>query len=318
MRVLKFGGKSLSNPEKVYKICKFIKQIYKSDKELVVVVSAMGHTTDNLIKEAKVYSNNAPTPREMDVLLSTGETQSAALFAMALNSISVPAKSLQAFQLQIKTFGAHENSKLTSINKQPLLECFNQNIVAVITGFQGINSEGDTTTLGRGGSDTTACAIAASLNSDVEIYSDFNGVYRGDPRLLNYKKIKHLNYTSMQNLSDHGAKVLASRAIMLAQKHDIKIMAKCASNPHLCGSIISKLEDNIIAITSKENLAQISVVYSDNTNLELIVKNVINCIKSYNFYNLEIKQNTLSFLISMQDYPQIISIISQKLNLLKH
>ena len=136
MRILKFGGKSLDNPEKVHKICKNIKKIYKIDKKIIIVVSAIGKTTDNLINLSKNYYKKNCASRELDALLSSGETQSAALFAIALCSIGIPAKSFQAFQLDISTFGDFQNSKIAYINKQPLLDCLNENKVAVVAGFQ--------------------------------------------------------------------------------------------------------------------------------------------------------------------------------------
>ena len=317
MRILKFGGKSLSSPKKVQNIGKYIQKIYKKDKNLVVVVSAMGQTTDLLIEESKIFAAPTTPNRELDVLLSTGETKSAALFAMVLNSLGVPAKSFQGFQLNITTFGAHQNSRIANINKQPILDCFNSNTVAVVAGFQGINKQGDTTTLGRGGSDTTACALAATFDTDVEIYSDFDGVFCGDPRFSHYKKLKMLNHSTMQTLALAGAKVIDSRAVQLASKFNTKIISKKSDDPELDGTIVSSLEDDIIAIASRKNLSEISIVFSDLCKIDFIIKNVINEIKNLHFYNFNIQNNKISFTVDEDKTDQILNNISKKLNLLK-
>ena len=317
MRILKFGGKSLSTPEKVQNICQYIKKLYKKDKKIIIIVSAMGTTTNSLILESQKYSlQKTPTSRELDVLLSSGETKSSALFAIALNSINIPAKSFQAFQLQISTFGDFQNSKISYINKTKLEECLHHNIVAVVSGFQGINNSNDITTLGRGGSDTTACAIGALFNHDVEIYSDFNGVFCGDPRYSKYKKIKKINHARMIELANAGAKVLDGRAVLIAKKFDINILCKSATSPTLEGTTISSIEDNIISITAKDDLCEISVVFSNKSKLNFIVKNVLNQIKDINFYNLTLKHDKISFLINKEQKHEILTNLSKKLNLL--
>ena len=317
MRILKFGGKSLSTPKKVQNIGKYIQKIYKKDKNLIIVVSAMGQTTDNLIAEAQLFGDVSSPSRELDTLLSIGETKSASLFAIMLNSAGIPAKSFQAHQLQISTFGAHQNSKIASLNKQPILDCFADGVVAVVAGFQGINKFGDTTTLGRGGSDTTACALAAVFDTDVEIYSDFDGVFCGDPRFAHYKKLKKLNYATMHALALSGAKVLDSRAITLAKKHGIKIISKDSAMPNRSGTVISSLEDNVVAISSRKNLAEISVIFSDISKIKIIMKNVINEINNVNFYNFALQNNKISFVVDNANLDQILNNLSKKINLTK-
>ena len=252
MRILKFGGKSLETPEKVQNVCKYIQKIYKKDKNIIVVVSAMGQTTDNLIAESKLYCNETAVSRELDVLLSTGETKSSALVSIMLNHMGVPARSLQGFQIELSTFGAHQQSQIAYINKEKFLECFKNNEVAVVAGFQGINKNGDITTLGRGGSDTTACALGAIFNHDTEIYSDFDGVFAGDPKLLNFKKIKNLNTDTMFLLSQSGAKVLDNRAVAIAKKFNFDIISKSSTQPQRSGSRVSNIEEDIISISSKD------------------------------------------------------------------
>lgn len=316
MRILKFGGKSLSTPEKMQNICRYIKKIYKNDKKIIIVVSAIGKTTNDLIEKANLYSINKPTPRELDTLLSTGETISASLMAMMLSSMDVPAKNFQAFQLQISTFGAFQNSKIAYINKQPILDCFEEGFVAVVAGFQGINKNNETTTLGRGGSDTTATAMGAIFNHPVEIYSDFNGIFAGDPRIFNFKKIKKINYNLMIAMAEAGAKVLDARATKIAKEFNINIISKSSTSPTKSGTIVSNIESNIISISSQDNLCKISIVFGDKTKLNFIMKNVLDEIKNINFYNLTIESDKISFLVEQSNKFNLIKNISEKLNLL--
>ncbi len=318
MRILKFGGKSLSSPEKVQNICKYIKKIYKKDKNIIIIVSAIGKTTDNLINIVSKYSETEPPAGEVAKLLSTGETQSASLFAISLIGQGVPAKSFGAYELEITTFGDTLNSKISYINKKPILDCFKDGIVAVIAGFQGINKNNEITLLGRGGSDTTAAAMGAIFEKDVEIYSDFNGIFSGDPRLFSFKKIKAINYDAMAKLARSGARVLEERATTIAKEFNFNIISKSADTPTLKGTIISNIESDIISISSKDNLCEISIVFTNKTRLRFIVKNVIYCINNVDFYNFICKNNKISFTIKNENKLKIIKELSQKLNLLKN
>lgn len=317
MRILKFGGKSLSSLEKVQNICKYIKKIYKKDKKIIIIVSAIGKTTDNLIALANNYSSSKP-PRELAKLLATGETQSASLFAMALCETGVPAKSFGAHELEITTFGSQLEGKIAYINKKPILDCFDDGSVAVVAGFQGINKNGETTLLGRGGSDTTASAISAVFEQNVEIFSDFNGVFSGDPRLFNYKKIKAINYDAMKKLASSGARVLEERTISIAKEFNFNIISKSAGNPSLKGTIVSNIESDVVSITSKDNLCQISIIFTNKTRLEFIIKNVVFYINNIEFYNLNCNNGKISFLVKSEDKLKIIKSLSEKLKLLKN
>jgi len=317
MRILKFGGKSLSNVNKIKNICKFIKKIYADEKNIIIVVSAMGETTDNLNTLASKFNYTDESKRELAVLLSTGEIQSASLFSIMLNSFGVPAKSLQAFQIQMKTFGDPLCSRITSINKTEILKCFKENKVAVITGFQGINSDGEITTLGRGGSDTTATALGASFDTSVEIYSDYNGVFSGDPKILNFKKLKSIDYNTMISMALGGAKVLDYRATQIAKEHNIKIFAKSSYEPNKSGTIVSNIESSVLTISSIDHLAKITITFSNKENIHNITKNVINSLIGINFHNLSINSNTLTFFISQTDKTKTIKAISTKLKLIK-
>ncbi len=317
MRILKFGGKSLDTPEKVQKICKNIKKIYKNDKKLIVIVSAIGDSTNQLIEKSKNYYNKKLSQRELDVLLSTGETQSAALFAMTLNSLGVKAKSFQAWQLKINTFGDFQNSLITNVDKTTLDECLSQNYVAVVAGFQGVNNHNEITTLGRGGSDTTAAALAATFSVDAEIYSDYNGVFSGDPRLDKFKKIKHLEYKQISNMADSGAKVLEKRASQIAENSNIKIICKQSNNFKKYGTSISSLESSFISVSTISNLAKISIDFSKDKHILFLVKNVLNSINNLSFYNFTIKSEQIEFFIQDEHKAEILKQISSKYKLLR-
>lgn len=316
MKVLKFGGKSLSTPEKVQNICRNIQKIYKKDKNLIIVVSAFGKTTNELFEKAQIFGGEKINTRELDVLLSVGETSAAALVAIMLNSMGVPAKSFQGFQIELTTFGDYQNSKIAHLNKQLILECFKKEQVVVIAGFQGINKNGDITTLGRGGSDTTAAALGAVFDIPVEIYSDYNGVFAGDPKLLNFKKLKKLNFNTMQSMAKAGAKVLDFRATEIAKKFNTNIISKSSTEMHKTGTLISNIEDNVVAISSIDALSKITITFSDKSKIKFIVKNVLSCQNNVNFYNFTINFNEISFYVESSQKLNVIKFLSKKLNLL--
>ena len=316
MRILKFGGKSLSTPEKMQNICKYIKKIYKNEKNLIIIVSAIGKTTNELISLSKEFVGENQSEKDMAVLLSTGETISSALFSMMLQNMQIPTKTFQAFQLQITTFGPHTNSKIYYINKQPILDAFKNNLVCIVSGFQGINENNEITTLGRGGSDTTAAALGAVFSKDVEIYSDFSGVFAGDPRDFSFKKISRINHDSMISMANSGAGVIDSRATEIAKKFSFDIISKSSTNPNHSGSVICEIESDIISISSINNICQISIVFTNENKMEYITKNVISLIKTIKFYNLELNKNKISFLVSADEKMKAIKFLSEKLNLL--
>lgn len=318
MRILKFGGKSLSSFQKTQNICKNIKKIYKNDKKIIVVVSAISNTTDNLCKLANEYSSNNPNKNELAKLLSTGETQSSALFSMMLNSLNVPAKSFSAHELSITTYGDPLNSRIAYINKQPILDCFKENKIAVVAGFQGINNKNEITTLGRGGSDTTAAALAAIFETDVEIYSDYDGVFAGDPKLLNFKKLKTASYNHIINSAISGAKVLDHRAVSISKNYNIKIISKSSQKIFNSGTVVSPLESDVITISSIDNLCQISIDFSNQNKLQFLSKNVLKLLKDIKFYNFKIEFNKIKFTINNDDKLKVLNLLAKKLNLLKN
>ncbi|MDI3472999.1 MAG: aspartate kinase [Thermotogaceae bacterium] len=226
--VQKYGGSSVKDPDRIKNVANRIKLRVKEGLKLIVVVSAMGKTTDNLTKLAREISPD-PDPRELDMLLSTGEQISAALLAMALKDMGVKAISFNALQLNISTTPEHNSARIVDINTDMIFEKFSYYDVIVITGFQGINQRGDITTLGRGGSDTSAVALAAKLNVPCEIYSDVDGIYTCDPRLHpEAKKHFYITYDEILEMAALGAKVLHSRAVEIAKKY--KVQLYCASS----------------------------------------------------------------------------------------
>ena len=317
MRVLKFGGKSLESKEKVQKICKNIKKIYKNDKNLIIVVSAMGNQTNLLLEKAKDFSSGKTKQRELALFVSTGEIQSACLFSMMLNSIGVPSVALTSRDINLRTFGGYQDATIYYLNKSKIQKFLENGQVAVICGFQGVNELGETTTLGRGGSDTTAVALASAFSVPAEIYSDFDGVFCGDPRLMHYKKINQISFPLMKLMAMSGAKVIDSHAAQIADEHNTVIISKSAENFEAKGTVISKITDDFISISKTENLSLITIVFSNTQNLERISKNVLKLIKLYKIYNLKIKETKLELLVSSNCCSEVIGILSKKLGLIK-
>lgn len=316
MRILKFGGKSLESFEKVQKICEYIKKSYKKEKKLIVVVSAFGNTTNILQTQANEYGGKNLDQRELAILLSTGETQSASLVCMHLQKIGIPAKSFSGRDISLTTFGEMTNGKIGFISKKKIDECLKRNTVAVVCGFQGINFSGETTTLGRGGSDTTATALGVVFDVPVEIFSDYEGIFSGDPRLLPFKKIKQINYSSMLSMSKAGAKVLDEHALSIAEKHGVKIYSKCSSSPEADGSEIVSIEKDAVAISCINKLSKVTITFSDSLKLKKITSVVLEEISKVKFYNLSLKQNNISFFVFEKDFNLVFYNISKKLNLI--
>ena len=226
--VQKYGGSSLSNTNKIKLISKRVADRVKEGYKLVVVVSAMGNTTDQLINFSKQISVDPP-PRELDMLLATGEQVTASLLATAINCLGYKARSMTAFQAGIKTTNDFTDARISQIDSVKLINLLNDHDVLVITGFQGVNDEGDLTTLGRGGSDTTAVALAASLSAPCQIYSDVDGIYSIDPKYYpTAKKRELVCYNEMIEMASLGAKVLSSRSVEIAKKFNVPIY--CASS----------------------------------------------------------------------------------------
>ncbi len=221
--VQKYGGTSVSTIEKIKSVAKLLAKRKKAGYDLVVVVSAMGKTTDSLVEMAKNVSNN-PSKRELDMLLSTGEQITSALLAMTLKDIGCDAIALTGSQAGIKTESKHTKASILDIEINKVKHHLKKGKIVIVAGFQGIDKNGDITTLGRGGSDTTAVALAAKLNCPCEIYTDVDGIYGVDPRIYpNAKKLNYISYDEMQEMASLGAKVIETRAVELASKYQVSL-----------------------------------------------------------------------------------------------
>ena len=229
--VKKFGGSSVATPERIMNVARRCIEDYQRGNDVVVVLSAMGDTTDDLISLAKEV-NPHPSRREMDMLMSTGEQVSVALMSMAMDFLGVRAVSLNAFQVAMHTTSAYSAARLKRIDSERIKRELDDRKIVIITGFQGVNKYDDVTTLGRGGSDTTAVAIAAALHADTcEIYTDVDGVYTADPRIVpNARKLKEITYDEMLDLASLGAGVLHNRSVELARKYGVKLIVRSSLN----------------------------------------------------------------------------------------
>lgn len=240
--VQKYGGSSVGTIEKIKKVAQSVIKKKEAGNSMVVVVSAMGDTTDELIELAKQVTDN-PDRRELDALLSTGEMISSSLLAMALKAMGHDAISYTAYQIGIKTSGQYGKSLIDDIDGTNIRESIEEGKIVIVAGFQGINEDGDITTLGRGGSDTTAVAIAVKLNGSCEIYTDVDGIYSVDPRKYSAaKKLKEIDYEEMLELASLGAQVMHSRSIELGQKYSIPIYVGL-SNSDIEGTVIREVKD---------------------------------------------------------------------------
>ena len=296
--VQKYGGTSLKNISIIKKVAKKIQSLNLAGTKVVVIVSAMGNTTDSLIKKAHQISKN-PSPREMDILLSTGELVSSTLLSIALNSLKIPAISLSGSQAGIQTDINHGKARINSINPKRIFNELKKNKVVIIAGFQGTSLLEETTTLGRGGSDTTAVAIAASLDTDqCEIYTDVDGIFTADPRLVPKAQLLHqIAFEEMLEFASYGAK-MDPRAIELAMTYKIPILVKSSTSNSL-GSLISEdadmkktigeIKNKVRGIATDNNVAKITIrklkdkpgtsaslfglLASENVSVEDIVQN---------------------------------------------
>ena len=217
--VQKFGGSSVRDRDRIFNVARIVSNTRKAGNDVVVVVSAQGDTTDDLIEKAKEITHN-PSAREMDMLLATGEQISIALLTMALNELGCNAISLTGWQAGFRTDRAYTKARITRLETERISSELERNRVVVVAGFQGLNKSDDITTLGRGGSDTSAVAIAAALHADrCQIFTDVEGVYTADPRKVrNTRKLQEITFDEMLELASLGAQVLNNRSVELAKK----------------------------------------------------------------------------------------------------
>ena len=244
MIVQKFGGTSVGSEERIASVAKIIKKA-SIDNAIIVVVSAMSGETNRLIKLAKSFGEN-PSKREFDALISTGEKVSAALLAMALHQIGIKAKSYTASQISMRTTDSYSKAKILDVDGQKIQDALDQGIIPIITGFQGITESGDVTTLGRGGSDTTAVAIAAQMKAErCDIYTDVDGIYTTDPRVVpEAKKLDKITMEEMLEMAGQGAKVIQIRAVEFANKYNVPVRVLSSFEPG-SGTLISLEEKDM-------------------------------------------------------------------------
>lgn len=262
--VQKFGGTSVANTERVMNAANKVIDTYKKGNSVVVVVSAQGHTTDELIDKAMEINSNA-SKREMDMLLSTGEQISIALLAMALEKLGYSAVSLTGYQAGMYTDSNYGNARIKRINTERIFKELDKKNIVIVAGFQGINKYDDITTLGRGGSDTTAVALAAALKADLcEIYTDVDGVYTADPRIVkNARKLKDISYDEMLELASLGANVLHNRSVELAKKYGVNMVVRSSFNKEE-GTVVKEVDSVekmiVRGVTRDDDVARIAVL----------------------------------------------------------
>ncbi|HUA68007.1 MAG TPA: aspartate kinase, partial [Candidatus Saccharimonadales bacterium] len=263
--VQKYGGTSVGNPDRIKNVAVRVAEYRKRGDQIVVVVSAMSGVTDNLIKLAKEIMP-LPNEREMDVLLATGEQQTIALTSIALHALDVPAVSLTGAQAGIVTDGVHTKAKIHNITPKKVHELLQQGNVVIVAGFQGETPEGQITTLGRGGSDLTAIALAAALEADLcQIYTDVDGVYTADPRIVkDAKKLDEISYDEMLELASLGAKVMQSRSVEFAKKFGVMFEVRSSLNDNP-GTIVkeeTKSMEGVVVrgVSLDKNQAKVTLV----------------------------------------------------------
>ncbi len=268
--VKKFGGSSVANAERVFNVANRIIDDYKKGNDVIVVVSAQGDTTDDLIDKALEINPNGASKREMDMLLSAGEQISIALLAMAIEKLGCPVKSLLGWQAGFETDSHHGIARIKKVNTERLKKEIDKKNIVIVAGFQGLNKYDDITTLGRGGSDTSAVAIAASMKADLcQIYTDVDGVYTADPRKVSTAiKMDEISYDEMLELAAMGAQVLNNRSVEMAKKYNVEleVLSSLEVKP---GTIVKekvKMEKTLIKGVAKDNnVARISIVGLEDT-----------------------------------------------------
>ncbi len=268
--VKKFGGSSVANAERVFNVANRIIEDYKKGNDVIVVVSAQGDTTDDLIEKANEINPSGASKREMDMLLSAGEQISIALLAMAIEKLGCPVKSLLGWQAGFETDSHHGIARIKRVNTERIKKEIDKKNIVIVAGFQGLNKYDDITTLGRGGSDTSAVAIAASMKADLcQIYTDVDGVYTADPRKVsNAVKMDEISYDEMLELAAMGAQVLNNRSVEMAKKYNVEleVLSSLEVKP---GTIVKekvKMEKTLIKGVAKDNnVVRISIVGLQDT-----------------------------------------------------
>jgi len=319
--VQKYGGSSVANPDKIKNVAKRVASYKKKGCDVVVVVSAPGDMTDDLIEFASKVSSN-PSAREMDMLLSTGEQVSIALLAMALNELGQMAISLTGWQVGIVSDAAHTKARIVNIKADKIRKELKKGNIVIVAGFQGMTLDWDITTLGRGGSDLTAVALAKTLNADeCEIYTDVEGIYTTDPRIEpKARKIKEITYDEMLEMASLGAQVMQARSIEVAKKFNVPIHVRSSFSAN-SGTMITKevkrMEDMVVSgVTLNKNEVKITIcdvpdepgvaakifkeVSGGGINVDMIVQNVS-----------QLRKTDISFTISKSDQQKAMKLIKE-------
>ncbi|MBE5984299.1 aspartate kinase [Lacrimispora sp. AGF001] len=318
--VKKFGGSSVADKERIFNVAKRCIEDYEKGNQVVVVLSAMGKTTDGLIAKAHEINPNPPK-RELDMLLATGEQVSVALMSMAMNALGVPSVSLNASQVAMHTSSAYGMAKLKKIDTERIQHELEAKKIVIITGFQGINKYDDLTTLGRGGSDTTAVALAAALHADAcEIYTDVDGVYTADPRIVPHaRKLLEVSYDEMLEFASLGAKVLHNRSVEMAKRYGVQLVVRSSLNREE-GTIVkeeTKLERMLVSgVAADKNVARISVIGVKNE--PGVAFKIFNLLAKHNI-NVDIiiqsigreERKDISFTVAKQDLKETMDLLNE-------
>lgn len=318
--VKKFGGSSVANKERIFRVAERCIEEYKKGNDVVVVLSAMGDTTDELLAKAADINPNAPK-RELDMLLTTGEQVSVSLMAMAMHALGVPAVSLNAYQVMMHSTSRYGNARFKRIDSERIRHELDSRKIVIVTGFQGVNKYDDYTTLGRGGSDTTAVALAAALRADAcEIYTDVDGVYTADPRVVkNARKLKEITYDEMLELATSGAKVLHNRSVEMAKKYGVQLVVRSSLNLEEGTTVkeVAKMEKMLISgVAGDKNTARISVLgVSDQPGVAFKIFHTL----AKNNINVDIilqsvgREGTkdISFTVSQEDLKPALAILKE-------
>ena len=318
--VKKFGGSSVANKERIFRVAERCIEEYKKGNDVVVVLSAMGDTTDELLAKAADINPNAPK-RELDMLLTTGEQVSVSLMAMAMHALGVPAVSLNAYQVMMHSTSRYGNARFKRIDSERIRHELDSRKIVIVTGFQGVNKYDDYTTLGRGGSDTTAVALAAALRADAgEIYTYVDGVYTADPRVVkNARKLKEITYDEMLELATSGAKVLHNRSVEMAKKYGVQLVVRSSMNLEEGTTVkeVAKMEKMLISgVAGDKNTARISVLgVSDQPGVAFKIFHTL----AKNNINVDIilqsvgREGTkdISFTVSQEDLKPALAILEE-------
>ncbi len=319
--VQKFGGSSVRDAERIFNVANIITETYKKDNNVVVVVSAQGDTTDDLIEKAKEINAN-PSKREMDMLLSTGEQISISLLAMAIEKLGFPVISLTGWQAGFLTHSNYGAARIRSIQGDRLRAEIDKRNIVIVAGFQGVNRYDDITTLGRGGSDTSAVALAAELKADLcQIYTDVDGVYTADPRIVkNAVKLDEITYDEMLELASLGANVLHNRSVEMAKKYhvNLEVLSSLEKKPGTIVKEAVKVEKLLIkGVAKDEDVARIAVIGLPDTPgiafkiFSLLAQKKINVdiiLQSIGRHNTK----DISFTVPMSDKDAALELLNEK------